>query len=31
MKVVKKGLSDGLIDNRSFEKDIPEANIQGKT
>lgn len=30
-KVVKKGLSDGLIDNMSFEKDIPEADIQGKT
>lgn len=30
-KVVKKGLSDELVDNMSSEKDIPEANIQGKT
>lgn len=30
-KVVKKGLSDELIDNMSFEKDIPEANTEGKT
>lgn len=30
-KVVKKDLPDELIDNMSFEKDIPEANIQGKT